>query len=166
MRKRLPTRRRTPTARRRSAGPERRRNASSPAGKASGTDEAAAIRKLVEDWARAVRRRDLDGILRHHAPNMLMFDVPPPLQSKGLRAYRKTWDLFFSWARDPAVFDIVEMHVTAGADVGFATALMRCAGTEANGVDVELDFRLTIGLRKMDGRWTITHEHHSIPAAQ
>ena len=30
---------------------------------------------------------------------------------------RKTWDLFFSWARDPAVFDIVEMHVTAGAEV-------------------------------------------------
>jgi ketosteroid isomerase-like protein len=97
---------------------------------------------------------------------MLMFDVPPPLQSKGLRAYRKTWDLFFSWARDPAVFDIVEMQVTAGAEVGFVTALMRCAGTEASGVEIELDFRLTIGLRKTDGQWTVTHEHHSIPAAQ
>ena len=97
---------------------------------------------------------------------MLMFDVPPPLESKGLRAYRKTWDLFFSWARDPTVFDIVEMHVTAGTEVGFATALMRCAGTEANGVDVELDFRLTVGLRKIANQWTITHEHHSIPATQ
>jgi ketosteroid isomerase-like protein len=27
-----------------------------------------------------------------------------------------------------------------------------------------LYFRLTIGLRKIDGRWTITHEHHSVPA--
>jgi ketosteroid isomerase-like protein len=27
-----------------------------------------------------------------------------------------------------------------------------------------LDFRLTVGLRKIDGRWVITHEHHSVPA--
>jgi ketosteroid isomerase-like protein len=135
-------------------------------GRASATSDESAIRKLVEQWARAVRRRDIDGILRHHARNILMFDVPPPLRSKGIAAYRKTWDLFFSWARDPTVFDIVELDVTAGSVVGFATALMRCAGTETNGVDVELDFRLTIGLRKIDGQWTVTHEHHSIPAAE
>jgi ketosteroid isomerase-like protein len=48
--------------------------------------------------------------------------------------------------------------------VAFATALMRCAGTEANGDKLELDFRLTVGLKKIDGRWNVTHEHHSIPA--
>ncbi len=35
------------------------------------TTEAAAIRDLVEDWARAVRARNLDGILAHHSPNIL-----------------------------------------------------------------------------------------------
>ena len=103
----------------------------------------AAIRTLVEDWASSVRRRDLRGILRNHSPNIVMFDVPPPLQSKGLEPYRRTWEKFFSWSRDPVVFDISEMTVTAGTDVAFVTAVMRCAGTEANGVDIELDFRLT-----------------------
>jgi ketosteroid isomerase-like protein len=28
----------------------------------------------------------------------------------------------------------------------------------------DLDFRLTIGLRKIEGQWLITHEHHSVPA--
>jgi len=60
-----------------------------------------AIRNLVENWASTVRRKDLDAILLNHSPDMLMFDVPPPLESKGLEAYKKTWDLFFSWAHDP-----------------------------------------------------------------
>jgi uncharacterized protein (TIGR02246 family) len=124
----------------------------------------AAVRKVVENWASAVRNRNLPAILRNHSPDILMFDVPPPFQSKGIDAYRKTWDLFFSWAREPTVFDIDEMHVTAGSDVAFVAAAMRCAEREASGEDVELDFRLTIGLRKVEDQWVIVHEHHSVPA--
>jgi uncharacterized protein (TIGR02246 family) len=128
------------------------------------TKDEVAIRDLVENWASAVRRRDLGAILLNHSPNILMFDVPP-LESKGIEAYKRTWDLFFSWAHDPIVYDIGEMSITAGDDVAFVTALMRCAGTEVNGQDIELDFRLTLGLRKIDNQWIVIHEHHSIPAA-
>ena len=128
------------------------------------TADVTAIRGLVENWARAVRTKNLNGILANHSPDILMFDVPPPLQSKGIEAYKKTWDLFYSWYRDSGVFDITEMSVTAGNDVAFVTALMRCAGTEPNEEKSELEFRLTIGLRKLGGQWTIVHEHHSIPA--
>ena len=128
------------------------------------TDEAA-IRELVKSWARAVRAKDLDGILANHSTDMLMFDVPPPVQSKGIEAYRKTWDLFFSWSDDPVVFDIKDIDITAGTDVAFVAALMRCAGTEKDGERIELEFRLTIGLRKIGGQWMVLHEHHSIPAS-
>jgi uncharacterized protein (TIGR02246 family) len=130
----------------------------------STTDEAV-IRELVENWARAVRAKDLDGILANHSADMLMFDVPPPVQSKGIEAYRKTWDLFFSWSDDPVVFDIKDIDITAGTDVAFVAALMRCAGTEKDGERIELEFRLTIGLRKIGGQWMVLHEHHSIPAS-
>jgi ketosteroid isomerase-like protein len=113
-----------------------------------------AIRELVEKWASAVRAKDFDGILANHAPDMLMFDVPPPLASKGIEAYRKTWDLFFSWADEPVVFDIKEMDVTAGNDVAFVTALMRCAGTEKTGetqTGLSLDHWPTEDTRPMDG---------------
>lgn len=128
------------------------------------TDEAT-IRELVEKWASAVRARDLQGILANHSPDILMFDVPPPLASKGLEAYAKTWDLFFSWSDDPVIFDIKSMDITAGSDVAFVTALMRCAGTEKSGERIELEFRLTIGLRKIGQQWMVLHEHHSIPAS-
>jgi uncharacterized protein (TIGR02246 family) len=130
----------------------------------STTDEAV-IRELVENWARAVRAKDLDGILANHSTEMLMFDVPLPVQSRGIEAYRKTWDLFFSWSDDPVVFDIKDIDITAGTDVAFVAALMRCAGTETNGERIELEFRLTIGLRKIEGQWMVLHEHHSIPAS-
>ena len=128
------------------------------------TDEAQ-IRDLVEGWARAVRSKNIDGILANHSPEILMFDVPPPAQSKGMEAYKKTWDVFFAWFQDSGVFDISELNITAGDDVAFATALMRCAGTESNGDIIELDFRLTICFRKIDERWTVMHEHHSVPAS-
>jgi len=127
--------------------------------------EKSAIRALVESWAKAVRARDIKGILAHHSADIVMFDVPPPLQSRGMEAYRRTWDGFYSWSDDPVVFAFSDMNITAGTDVAFVAALMRCAGTEKNGERITLDFRLTIGLRKIRGQWTITHEHHSIPAA-
>jgi len=128
------------------------------------TDEAQ-IRDLVESWASAVRTRNLDGIMANHSPEILMFDVPPPEQSKGIEAYRKTWEVFFAWFQDSGIFDVRELNITAGDDVAFGTALMRCGGTEANGDKVKIDFRLTICFRKIDGRWTVMHEHHSIPVS-
>jgi uncharacterized protein (TIGR02246 family) len=130
----------------------------------SGSEDEVAIRNVVESWTAAVRRRDFAGILQNHSSDIVMFDVPPPFQSKGIEAYRKTWDLFFSWSSDPIPFDVTEMSITAGRDVAFVVATMHCAEPGTNGELKGLDFRLTVGLRKIDGRWTITHEHHSVPA--
>jgi ketosteroid isomerase-like protein len=80
----------------------------------STTGDEIVIRDLIESWARAVRGKDLDGILAHHSPEILMFDLPPPIQAVGIEAYKKSWDLFFNWSKDPGVFDIVELNVTAG----------------------------------------------------
>jgi uncharacterized protein (TIGR02246 family) len=124
--------------------------------------EEIAIRDQIEAWAAAVRSQDMAGILKHHAKDIVMFDVPPPLQLRGIAAYRDSWPQFFDASPKPIRFDIIEMQITAGLDVAFATALMRCAVTEGGNID--LDFRVTIGLRKIDRQWIVTHEHHSIPA--
>ena len=108
------------------------------------SDNEVGVRDLIEAWADAVRRKDYDGILRSHAADVVMFDVPPPFKSVGLDAYRKTWDLFFSCSGELVRFEIQEMDVTAGADVAFAFATMRCTTRGSNGKPDPLDFRLTI----------------------
>jgi ketosteroid isomerase-like protein len=131
----------------------------------SGTAEGQ-IKALIEAWADAVRRHDLADIFAHHDPDIVMFDVPPPLQSRGLAEYRKTWDLFFTYHKPSQAFDIEDLKITAGADVAFAVAIMRCGSDTVSGPS-EKDgflFRLTVGLRNIDGDWRITHEHHSVPA--
>ncbi|HEX3350919.1 MAG TPA: nuclear transport factor 2 family protein [Acetobacteraceae bacterium] len=81
--------------------------------------------------------------------------------------YKKTWDLFFRYHQPSQVFDIEELAITAGDDVAFAFAIMRCGSSTFSGPLEEggFSFRLTIGLRKINGDWCITHEHHSVPSA-
>jgi ketosteroid isomerase-like protein len=121
------------------------------------------IRQLVESWAQAVRNRDLEKILAHHSDNIVMFDVPKPFQSLGIEAYRKTWDIFYTYTK-PGVFDIQKLDVFADNTIAFCIATMKCADKFGREDYVDLDFRLTIGLMKLNEKWTIVHEHHSIPA--
>ena len=122
------------------------------------------IRNLIERWAAAVHSGDLEGVLADHASDIVMFDVPPPHQGvRGIAAYERTWPDFFTWQASGASFEIESLEVTAGADVAYAYALLRC-GTEQELTDnPENRLRLTLGLRKQDGRWVVAHEHHSFP---
>jgi ketosteroid isomerase-like protein len=123
------------------------------------------IRALVTGWVDAVRAQDLDGLVAHHADDIVMFDVRSPHQGvRGIAEYRDCWGPFFEWQRtEHAVFELVELNVEAGADVAFAYALLRC-GTPA---DLEANpdnrLRITIGVRRIGDQWTVMHEHHSFP---
>lgn len=115
---------------------------------------------LIRRWESAIQAGNMEAILADHAEDIVMFDVPEPLQSLGLEAYRKTWELFYSYgAPAPDLFVIEDLRVTAGEDVAFATGLLRIGGSQ------QPVCRLTLGLIKRDGAWRITHEHHSAPHA-
>ena len=122
-------------------------------------DDEAEIRDLVHRWAAAVHAGDLPAVLTGHAGDIVMFDVPPPYDGvRGIDAYRDVWPPFFDWQAQGALFEIVELSVTAGADVAFAYALLRCGMPDQIG---DQRLRLTLGLRREQGRWTVAHEHHS-----
>jgi uncharacterized protein (TIGR02246 family) len=132
---------------------------------ASKENEEVAIRRLIEEWASAVRAKNINGVVAHHTDDVLMYDVPPPTAVRGISAYRETWPPFFEALDEgAAAFDIVELQVSAGDTIGFATALLRCGSKEELAKDPSPQLRLTIGLRKFDGVWKIAHEHHSFPA--
>jgi len=125
----------------------------------------AEIHKLIEKWAKAVREENRAAIRADHDPDILMFDVPPPFLSRGLDGYMATWEKFFASSERPVAFAFHEVQVTCGQDVAFATAVGRCVNIDASGKREPLEFRLTMGLRKIDGRWRVMHEHHSLPAS-
>jgi ketosteroid isomerase-like protein len=86
---------------------------------------------------------------------IVMFDVLTPLQSRGMKQYKKTWKLFFDHSPGGrGSFDVTGLRITASDSVAFCHALVKVSGAKV---------RVTIGLRKGRGHWLIAHEHHSYP---
>jgi uncharacterized protein (TIGR02246 family) len=120
------------------------------------------IRDLIERWAAAVHRGDMDAVLADHTDDVVMFDVPPPHQGvRGLDAYRATWPGFFEWQASGAVFEIEALEVVAGEEVAWVWGLLRCGTPQELAAEPDRRLRLTLGLVRRDGRWVVAHEHHS-----
>jgi ketosteroid isomerase-like protein len=76
-----------------------------------------------------------------------MFDVPLPLQSKGIETYKKTWELFLeNVAGGEGSFNLDELRITAGDRVAFCHALLIIGDAK------KPTGRLTIGLQKVRGK--------------
>ncbi len=128
------------------------------------TEDQAEIRGIIERWVTAIQTRDLDGVAADHTDDIVMFDVPPPYDGvRGIAAYRSSWPPFFEWISSGATFELLELDVTAGDTVAFARGLLRCGSPEDFAANPDNRLRLSMGLRKVDGRWLIAHEHHSFP---
>ena len=61
----------------------------------------ARIRERLEDWAKAVRAKDIERVISHYAPDILLFDLAPPLQYRGADSCRKNWAEWFSHVPGP-----------------------------------------------------------------
>jgi uncharacterized protein (TIGR02246 family) len=121
----------------------------------------AQIRAVIDDWARAMRAKDVAGVMAHYAPDSVTFDLAPPLIStgadaKGLQAWFSTWP-------GPIGYEIRDLRITAGDDAAFCHSLNRLSGTKSDGEKADVWFRLTLGLRKLGGEWRIAHQHESVP---
>jgi len=129
-------------------------------------DDEQQIRALIERWAVAVHGGDMEGVLADHSDDIVMFDVPPPYEGvRDIDAYRETWPPFFEWQARGASFEIVSLEVTAGDEVAYVHALLRCGTPQELADNPANRLRLTVGLRKQEGRWVVAHEHHSFPDA-
>ena len=131
------------------------------------TDDKAAdelrIRKLMDEWVQALRTKDLEAIVSRQAPDVLSFDVVNPLQYVGIDETRRRAEAWLSSFQGPVGLEMRDLRVSVGDDVAFAHSLNRVSGRMANGGEIDMWLRSTMGLRKIDGTWTVTHQHSSVP---
>jgi uncharacterized protein (TIGR02246 family) len=126
------------------------------------TDEAQ-IRALIDDRVKTVRAKDIDGLMSNHAPDVLMFDALNPLQYIGSDKVRERAQQWFSWYQGSIGYEIRDLVVTTGDTAAFCHYLYRVSGTMTNGREVDMWVRATVGFRRIDGKWMVTHEHTSVP---
>jgi uncharacterized protein (TIGR02246 family) len=128
---------------------------------AGGSAADAQIRALVDNWAKAMRAKDADGVMAQYVADSVTFDLAPPLIStaadaKGLEAWFATW-------RGPLGYEIHDLKVMAGDDTAFCHCLCRLSGTKNEGETADVWIRLTLCFREIGGRWKIAHQHESVP---
>ncbi len=123
----------------------------------------AQIRECVEAIARALRARDVDALMGHYAPDVVTFDLRPPLQIRGVDAYRKNFEAWFAAVHGPIEYEIRDLRVTVGDGVAFCCSACHITSTLTTGGKSDYWVRVTSGFLKMQGQWMITHEHISMP---
>jgi len=72
-------------------------------------------------------------------------------------------DEWFSSFQGPIGYQVRDLSITAGEDVAFSHHVYRVTGTLREGTSVEMWVRATVGYRKVDGAWMVTHAHNSVP---
>ena len=129
----------------------------------SKTPDEAQIRGIIEQRVRAVRDKDINALMSNHAPDVLSFDVLNPLQNTGAEIIRGRAEKWLSSYQSPIGYEVRDLSITTDETVAFCHYLYRVSGTLKDGGEVDMWVRATVGLRKIDGKWTITHEHQSVP---
>jgi ketosteroid isomerase-like protein len=123
----------------------------------------AGIRQQMHELVEAIRAMDLDGVKSIYAPDIVSFDVQPPLQHVGAEAKWRNWVEVFTAYQRPLGCEVRDLTITVGSDVAFAHSFNRLSGTLKNGHSSGFWVRATYCFRKIDGNWLVVHDHVSVP---
>ena len=127
------------------------------------SNDEAEIKRVIERGVEAIRAKDLDGVMSMYAPDLVSFDVVPPLQYVGADVYRKHWGGAFASFPGPIDYEIAGLSIVVGSDMAFSRSFNRLSGSMANGQKFGSWLRWTACFQKIDGKWLITHMQVSAP---
>jgi ketosteroid isomerase-like protein len=132
--------------------------------RAASADEAS-IRALESRLVAAVNAKDVNAIMKSYVPDesLFVFDVVPPRQYVGAKAYAKDWTDFVGMFKGPMKNEISDLSITADGTMAFGHLIWRATGTDTKDNPIDLTVRVTDVYRKIKGNWLIVHEHVSVP---
>ena len=126
-------------------------------------NDEAEIKRVIEGYVEALRAKDIDGVMSMYAPEIVTFDVVPPLQYVGADAMRKRWEEVFSLLQGPFGYEIADLSITVGEDMAFTHSFNRTSATLPTGQQIGTWVRSTACWRKIGGQWLIVHDQISVP---
>jgi uncharacterized protein (TIGR02246 family) len=127
------------------------------------TNNEAAIREVIDSFADAFRARDVNGVMSVFAPEIVSFDIVPPLEAVGAETFVKHWQEFFEAYQGTLHVEFPDISITVGDNVAFSHCLLRVKGTMKTGQQTDWWLRWTACYRKTNGKWLIVHEQVSVP---
>ncbi|MEU5261853.1 NAD(P)H-dependent oxidoreductase [Amycolatopsis sp. NPDC021455] len=128
-----------------------------------GGDAEAAVRGRLDEVVEALRAKDLEALRGVYAPDVVSFDVEPPLQHVGVDAKLKNWAKVFT-IFEKVDYELRDLTVTVGAGLAVGHGFGRVSGTLPTGEAVAgMWVRATFVFRKTGAGWVIVHDQASVP---
>jgi ketosteroid isomerase-like protein len=121
------------------------------------------ISALFDSRSEAIRIKDIDRLMSCYSPDIVYFDLVPPLQYTGSTALRGRFLDMFDRFNGPIGQEIRDLTMLASGEVAAASMLIRASGTMKNGPEVGYWVRATSCCQRSDHGWVIAHEHISLP---
>ncbi|BCY08581.1 nuclear transport factor 2 family protein [Actinoplanes sp. L3-i22] len=122
------------------------------------------IQEVVERKAALLETGDARAILSHYAPGFVEYSLAPPLRQPGDVRDPAALQAWLDTFAAPPRREVTRLEITTDGDVAFTTSLDRMTAVPRGSTESFcLWFRVTLGLRRIDGRWLVTHEHESVP---
>lgn len=122
------------------------------------------IRERVASLAQAIRDKDIDAVMAHYAPDIVAYDVLPPVSVQDAAEYRDNFERWFSSFLGPVDYEIKDLRVSMGESHAFCHALGHVTGATKTGDKADYWVRVTTCFQKANGQWLVGHEHVSMPA--
>jgi uncharacterized protein (TIGR02246 family) len=122
------------------------------------------IRELLDTWIGACRTKDIERLMSLYAPDIVYYDVVPPLRFVGPDEVRRNFLRWFAEYDGSIGLEVQDRRVVTSAEAAFANMVVLDSGTRKNGIEGTVAVRATVCCRRSSDRWLITHEHISIPA--
>lgn len=124
------------------------------------------VLNIIMDQDAAHARGDARAIVAPVSEDVVLFDLPPPLQIVGTTddgiAGLEEW--FDTWENGVSV-ELQNPTVIVEGDLAVVFGLSRMKGVKKGEGPVDAWNRRTVVLSRRDGQWTIIHEHSSYPMA-
>jgi ketosteroid isomerase-like protein len=121
------------------------------------------VRALLESRVDACREKDIGRLMSLYSPNIVYFDVVPPLCFIGSGAVRGNFVRWFNEYEGPIGLETRGLNIAIGGDVAFAHMLHLDEGNTKLAGEQKFWLRSTVCCQKSNSKWVITHEHISLP---
>ena len=92
------------------------------------------IQALLDSRVAACQEKEIDRLMSLYSPDIVYYDVVPPLQFVGSDEVRRNFLRWFDEYDGPIGLETHELNVAVSGDIAFARMLHLDSGTRKNGV--------------------------------
>lgn len=120
------------------------------------------VQKIMNEWADALSKKDLEGMHKDYAEEYCLFDVGSTVVS--VEGAKALWQQCFAYFNKPeAEYKDMTIHATDDMAVIHFKSRINGMVTPLPEEMANAWLRGTVCYRKIDGNWKCIHEHISFP---